>query len=108
MAVAGLEKDCVDLYMETSCLPGTYTRGVIATELQMSLHGPISAQHSNILSGIDNDSGKRYLLKVNLKLLAIPGVELSVRTKDLRRAIDAKVEVTRTKPLHSTDTTVNR
>ena len=61
MAVAGSEKDCVDLYMETSCLPGTYTRGVIATELQMSLHGTISAQHSNILSGIDNDSGKRHV-----------------------------------------------
>jgi serine/threonine protein kinase len=91
MAVAGSEKDCVDLYRETSCLPGTYTRGVIATELQMSLNGPISAQHSNIISGIDNDSGKRYMLK----LLAIPVVERSVRTEDLRRAIDAEVEASR-------------
>jgi hypothetical protein len=84
MAVAGAVEDCLELYREMSSLPGTYTRGVIGSELNMSLNRPISAQHSNIIS--DNESGKRYMLK--LRLLAMR----SVRTEDLIRAINAEVE----------------
>ncbi len=77
------------MYRDMSSLPETYTREVIATELNISLNGPISAQqpqHSNIVSGIDNESEKRYILK----LLAISVMERSVHTEDLERAIVAE------------------
>ena len=64
IAVSGNVEACVDLYNEVKSLPGTHTRGVIAAQLNISINGPISEQHKNILSGIDCDTGMRCMLKL--------------------------------------------
>jgi hypothetical protein len=79
---------CVDLYETVKVLPSSFTRGVIQSDMKISINGPMSLAQPNILLAADLDTEKLLLIK----LLRIPETTSSQSTLSKKDAVTAEIE----------------
>ena len=83
----GIPESCVDLYETVKALPSSYTRGVIQSNLEISINGPMSLAQPNILIALDLSSGKHLYIK----LLRMPQTTTSQSTSGKEGAVTAEI-----------------
>ena len=83
----GITEPCIDLYETVKALPSSFTRGVIQSEMKISINGPVSLAQPNILIAVDLNGGKHLFIK----LLRIPQTTTSQSTLSKKDAVTAEV-----------------
>jgi hypothetical protein len=91
IARVGDDEACLELYSEMKELPATFTRGRIQEDLNVSINGPLHGLKS-VLSAMDNETGRRYLIK----LLSPPELNVSVTYAEKQEAIQLEVSSCKT------------
>ena len=78
---------CIELYRTVKELPTSFTRGVIQSDMKISINGPLSLAQPNILIAVDLDVGRHILIK----LLRLPQTTTSQTILDKKDAVMAEV-----------------
>ena len=78
---------CIELYRTVKELPTSFTRGVIQSDMKISINGPLSLAQPNILIAVDLDFG----LHILIKLLRLPQTTTSQTILDKKDAVMAEV-----------------